>query len=57
MYRPETASLGTVHDADVAQLPQSTSPVDEFVRQEGWVCGSVAEGFRPDAMIRAPSPP
>ena len=29
-YRPDTAVVGTVHDADTAQLPQSTSPV-------GWV--------------------
>ncbi len=27
MYKPDTAVLGTVHDADTAQLPQSTSPV------------------------------
>ena len=38
---PETAVLGTVHDAETAQLPQSISPVDESVRHAGWVWGSV----------------
>ena len=27
MYKPDTAVLGTVHEADTAQLPQSMSPV------------------------------
>jgi hypothetical protein len=35
MYTPETAVLGTVHDLDTAQLPQSTSPVVEKVWQAG----------------------
>ena len=33
---PDTASLGTVHDALSDQLPQSTSPVLDSVRQLGW---------------------
>ncbi len=28
MYRPETASAGTVHVAVTGQLPQSTRPVE-----------------------------
>ena len=48
MYTPETAVVGTVHDADTAQFPQSISPVGcVSVRQAGWVCGSVADGLQP----------
>ena len=57
MYMPDTAVLGTVHDADTPQLPQSISPVEESVRHAGWVCGSVAVGLMFDAIFRAPSPP
>ena len=56
MYTPETAVLGTVHDADTAQLPQSISPVVESVRHAGWVCGNVPVGARLAAISRAPSP-
>ena len=36
--------LGTAHEADTAQLPQSYRPVVASVRHAGWVCGRVAEG-------------
>ena len=53
---PETASAGTVHDADTAQLPQSMRPVVALVRQFGWFCGSDADGVTV-ATFRAPRPP
>ena len=57
MYKPETAVVGTVHDADTAQLPQSMSPVGAVsFLQAGWVCGSVALGSSPGATLRAPFP-
>ena len=31
MYKPDTAVLGTVQEADTAQLPQSMSPVGRAV--------------------------
>ncbi len=34
-YTPDTAVVGTVHDADTAELPQSMRPVDESVGQAG----------------------
>ena len=50
-YTPETAVVGTVHDADTAQFPQSIRPVGcGSVRHAGWVCGS-------DATASAPRPP
>ena len=53
---PETASAGTAHDAETAQLPQSTRPVAASVRQAGCACGSAAEGSTV-ATLRAPVPP
>ena len=52
---PETASAGTVQDADTAQLPQSTSPVRVSVRQGA---GSAAAGTLAltVAICRAPLP-
>ena len=38
-------------------MPQSINPVEESVRQDGWVCGSDADGVRLAATLRAPSPP
>ena len=35
MYRPDTAVVGTVHEADTAQLPQSISPVAAVSCQAG----------------------
>jgi hypothetical protein len=32
---PDVAVAGTVHDADCDQLPQSTRPVEPWVRQFG----------------------
>ena len=56
-YKPDTALGGTVHEADTAQLPQSMSPVPVGpLRQDGWVCGSVAVGDRFEATLRAPFP-
>ncbi len=57
MYRPGTALLGTVHEADTAQLPQSMRPVGElsFVHA-GWDCGSVAVGCMLETTLRAPFP-
>jgi hypothetical protein len=52
---PETASIGTLHDADAAQLPQSIRPVAGSVRQAGWDCGSVAVGLIV-AIRLAPAP-
>ena len=49
--------VGTVHDADTLQLPQSISPVVASVLQAGWVWGSVAVGSMPETILRAPSPP
>jgi hypothetical protein len=54
MYTPETAVLGTVHDLDTAQLPQSMRPVEEKVWHAGWV--DVPVGARFEATSRAPSP-
>ena len=49
--------VGTVHEADTAQLPQSMSPVGALsFRQAGWVCGSVAVGSIAETTLRAPSP-
>ena len=57
MYTPETAVVGTVHDADTAQFPQSIRPVGcESVRHAGWVCGNDADGLSPAATFRAPLP-
>ena len=53
---PETASSGTVHSAETAQLPQSIRPVAAVVRQFGWFCGSRPDG-RTVATLRAPIPP
>src|SRR5256885_10380902 len=55
-YTPETAVVGTVPDADTAQLPQSTRPVEASVRQFGWLCGSDTDGCSPVAILRAPLP-
>ncbi len=52
---PETASDGTAHEADPDQLPQSTKPVLESVRQFGWFCGRLAEGLTV-VIFRAPLP-
>ena len=51
---PETASAGTVQEADSAQLPQSISPVADSLRQAGCDCGRDAEGWTV-ATLRAPS--
>ncbi len=57
MYKPDTALLGTVHEADTAQLPQSISPVAAVsFLQAGCVCGSVAVGSMFETILRAPSP-
>ena len=48
--------LGTVQEAEVFQLPQSTNPVELVVWQAGWVCGRLAEGWMLEAISRAPSP-
>jgi hypothetical protein len=53
---PDTASAGTAHEAETAQLPQSISPVAALVRQFGWVWGRLAEGVTV-ATCRAPEPP
>ena len=47
---------GTAHEAETAQLPQSTRPVAASVRQVGWFCGSAADGVTV-ATLRAPMPP
>ena len=52
---PDTAEAGAAHEADTAQLPQSTRPL-EFVRQAGWLCARLADGVMV-ATLRAPSPP
>ena len=50
------AFAGTAHEADTAQLPQSTSPVAAFVSGLGWTCRRVAdEGMV--ATLRAPMTP
>jgi hypothetical protein len=54
---PETASLGTVHEAEALQFPQSINPVEESVRQAGWAWGRAALGRMPAATFLAPSPP
>src|SRR5215475_7219116 len=57
MYKPDTAVLGTAHDADTAQLPQSMSPVGAVsFLHAGWVCGSVAVGSMLETTLRAPLP-
>ena len=49
--------LGTVHEADTAQLPQSMSPVGAVsFRHAGWVCGSEAVGCMFETTLRAPLP-
>ena len=53
---PEVAVAGTLHDADTAQLPQSTRPVLTSDRHCGWLCGSVTEGCTV-VTSRAPRPP
>jgi hypothetical protein len=53
---PDTASAGTAHEADTAQLPQSISPVVALLRQLGWFWGRLAEGLTV-ATWRAPMPP
>ena len=56
-YKPDTAVVGTVHEADTAQLPQSISPVPAGpLRQAGWVCGSEAVGSMFATTLRAPFP-
>ena len=52
---PETAVDGTAHEAETAQLPQSTRPVLLSVRQAGCVWGSVALGLI-EVTLRAPLP-
>ena len=52
----ETAVLGTVHEAETLQFPQSIRPVDESTGHDGCVCGSVAVGRSPVAWMRAPRP-
>ena len=54
-YTPDTDPSGTVHRADSAQFPQSTSPVDGTVRQGGWDWGNGADGAIVPTM-RAPWP-
>jgi hypothetical protein len=53
---PDTASAGVAQEADSAQLPQSTSPVVDWVRQLGWFCGRDALGVIV-VIFRAPLPP
>ena len=53
---PDTAVAGTAHDADTAQLPQSTRPVPRSERHAGCGCGSGALGVTV-ATLRAPFPP
>ena len=53
---PETAFAGTAHEAESAQLPQSTRPVLGTVKQSGCICGSVADGSTV-SIFRAPRPP
>ena len=56
-YKPDTALLGTVHEADTAQLPQSMSPVAAVsFLHAGWDCGSEAVGSIPETTLRAPLP-
>ena len=50
---PETASPGTIQDAETAQLPQSTRPVAAVVRHAGCVCGSSADGQDGGDLARA----
>jgi hypothetical protein len=57
MYTPDTALLGTVHDADTPQFPQSINPFEESVKHVGWVCGNDADGKMFAATFRAPLPP
>jgi len=47
---------GIAQEADTAQFPQSTRPLEGSVRHAGWLCGSAAEGSAL-AISRAPSPP
>ena len=56
-YKPDTASDGTVHEADTAQLPQSMRPVGALsFWHAGWDCGSVAVGCMLETTLRAPFP-
>ena len=55
-YSPEAAAAGTAHEADTAQLPASTSPVEGSVSGLGWTCRRVCE----DGIVvtsLAPAPP
>ncbi len=54
-YTPDTAVAGTAHEAETAQLPQSTRPVGGSVRQGGCCWGSGADGCT-TAIWRAPLP-
>ena len=46
--------VGTVHDADTAQLPQSISPVAAVsFMQAGWVCGAWRSGASRDHLSGA----
>jgi hypothetical protein len=47
--------LGTVHDAETDQLPQSTRPVLAWLRQVG--CAPVPVCDTLDWTRRAPAPP
>lgn len=53
MYTPETASVGTVHDAETDQLPASTIPVAASRKGFGWVCTPVCWIV---SILRAPKP-
>ena len=53
MWMPETAS-GRRHEAETAQLPQSTRPVAPSVRQAGWSAQAPTARSR---TSRAPAPP
>ncbi len=55
MKTPDTVLVGTVHEADTAQLPQSVSPVVASFRQAGCDCGSDTDGWMV-AIRRAPLP-
>src|SRR5262245_20700055 len=55
MYTPETAVLGTAHEADTAQLPASVSPVVRSLSGAAWTWRRVAD----DGIVatsRAPFP-
>ena len=44
MKTPDTVLVGTVHEADTAQLPQSVRLVVLSNRHGGWACGSDTDG-------------